>query len=399
MPGSPEPTATMVERTSKTTARQEDRLPPRPQPRARLRRAAYAASLLLAFLAAAEIVARIEGALKSGESLLVEPDVDADLKLRDSHGVRGRPGGSYMNCRLNEFGFRGPSITLLPPPGVLRVMVLGSSESFGSTEATDAEFPARLNEALHERGRIEVVNASIIGMTPRSMLPYWRNWACQFQPHVVVVYPNAFFYLNAVPAREGPTTTAAAPRDDRPHPLGSRLLFRLHRTLHFPDWIQAWRDNRTLAQTDSGRPPGWLFTGVPDDRLAAFREDMDELVALIRQQGAQPFLVTHPISASTLDNSADAFQLRHMRTICPRAREDLFLSFSVAANQVVADVAKDKGIPVIDLARDMTGRREMFADLVHFNGLGASKAAELMADALGSRLSDRIGKAPPGRNR
>src|SRR5262245_65881480 len=80
----------------------------------------------------------------------------------------------------------------------MRVMVLGASETFGIYESDQKEFPAQVAGLLRAKGgspKVEVINAAIVGMTVRSMIPYWRNWASQFRPKIVVVYPSPLFYL------------------------------------------------------------------------------------------------------------------------------------------------------------------------------------------------------------
>ena len=80
-------------------------------------------------------------------------------------GLRGaiRNGGSTSG----DFG--APSIPQDPRPGEIRVLILGSSESFGLYESPGLEFPAQLASRLRDRGDFEVVNAAVAGMTLATM--------------------------------------------------------------------------------------------------------------------------------------------------------------------------------------------------------------------------------------
>jgi hypothetical protein len=273
-------------------------------------------------------------------------------------------------------------------------MVLGASEAFGSPEIEGHEFPALLGDILKKRGAYEVVNVSIIGMSLRSMISYWENFASGFSPRVVLIYHNPFFYLNEIPKRSRSVQEKATPINhslkqvDFPRPIQSRFLFRLHRTVHFPDWIQKWRDQRTIAAIRAGKPKQWVFSSVPQDKLEILKDDLEALIESVRSRGAVPVLMTHPISSDSMRDPADLIDLSHMRTNCPRANEGLFIEYSRQSNQLVRDLAKTEGLEVLDMEAQLNGQRDKFVDLVHFSNLGAQSAAFFIAEKLQPILSN-----------
>src|SRR5262249_24878358 len=91
--------------------------------------------LVVACLAGGGVAARLADGLRLDVPVPATPDAAYDLILIYSAIIRGRPFGRHQRIRLNAAGFRGPPITLDPPNGCVRVIVLGASESVVGGEA------------------------------------------------------------------------------------------------------------------------------------------------------------------------------------------------------------------------------------------------------------------------
>ena len=134
-------------------------------------RATYVIALLLLFAASAEVTARVQDWIVRATPFWAVPDWDRDLFVDTPSGRRGRPNGRYLNWVLNDYGFRTGAMSREPPPGRQRLVVLGSSESFGIYESPGHEFPAILADRL--RPDYEVINAALVGLTVCSGRPSW----------------------------------------------------------------------------------------------------------------------------------------------------------------------------------------------------------------------------------
>jgi hypothetical protein len=351
-----------------------------------LRQSKYWVILSILFILSAETTARLDDWLLREVPFFSAPDHDRDLLIKDEAGItRGKPNGRFKKWRLNEFGFRCPEMTQAPIPGRIRIIVLGASESFGLYESAGKEFPAQLNNMLKREGRYDIINAALPGMTVRSMISYWKAWVAQFRPDVVVIYPSPLFYLNDG-FNEKPSS-AAKPlatqgQNIRSLALRSRLIARLKDMVHVPDVIQKQRDEQTIAARTEGRSEDWYFHCIPEARLKLFASDLNELTRIIAEDGACPVLLTHAMRAMTPPRSEDVDDLRSMRVHLPRATDEVLVDFECAAVTVVRSIGIEKHLPVVDVARDMNGRRHYFADLVHFNDEGASVIAERIAECL-----------------
>src|SRR5262249_26908441 len=153
------------------------------------------AGILACFLLGAEAGSRFDDLFFHGTPFLATPSREHDLTQTEPWGLRGRSHGAYRKWKLNQFGFRGPEIDRTPAPGTKRIVVLGSSESFGLYEDEGREYCALLDQKLRANGPFEVVNASMTGMALNRTMPYWENWVRQIEPHAVLLYPNPIFYL------------------------------------------------------------------------------------------------------------------------------------------------------------------------------------------------------------
>lgn len=348
-----------------------------------LRRSMWLGLVAVVGVIAAEVMARVDDAVRSGTPLLASPSYD-DLTMRDSLGTRGRPFARYQKWKLNGEGFRSQEVPLKPRPECVRVAVMGASETFGYWESPGKEYPAQLADSLNRTGCYEVINTAIAGMGTTGQIQLWENWVSRFKPSVVVIYASPVFYLsNDPPKFPAPNRAGAGPKrasaSVRPTPFEPRLLGRLHDHIHYPDFIQRRRVMKTIARALAGKGDEWVYTSVPDDRLALFRSHLDSLVASVRAKGAVPVLVTHAMRFGDSMNSEDRDILRAWRSFTPRATEEVLISFERKAAGSVREAALERDVPLADVANVMTGHTKWFADFVHFNDDGAGVVAGSIA--------------------
>jgi len=331
--------------------------------------------IALLFLTFAEISSRLDDWLRWGFSPFAQlPDRDEELFFFDGIIRRGRPNGKFKQFQLNEFGFRAPKMTEFPGPGSKRIMILGASESFGMYESVGKEFPTQLAVLLKSANpAYEVVNAALFGLSCGTMKPYWVNWASRFRPSLVLIYPSTHLYLNEFKAdlkQPGVSTSSG---------FEWRFKIRLRESMpvvrNWWKWLRQSKDPQAAHN-----PPDWIYESAPIDRLDALMQDLSEVVQEVAAQGAKPVLLTHAISATVPPRPEDADHLESMHPYTPRATSEVLVKFEQEANRRILMLGREKGIPVVDIAGSINGRREFFADLVHFNDAGASTVANLLAE-------------------
>ncbi|MGH9885342.1 MAG: SGNH/GDSL hydrolase family protein, partial [bacterium] len=215
---------------------------------ARLGLAAVAVTLVLGV---AELGMRILGV---GEVMSYAPDPRFGYLMRPSQVVStyGQP------IEINALGLRGPPVQAPKPAGVLRVLFLGDSITYGGGRVPEAALFCRRLEALARADglRVESLNVSAPGWSPQN----WTAW----------VEANGLFGADAVvvviPAidRARPFATLSANAMEERAPL-----FRLTSL-----WLK-WRE--TLTQGPA----------LTDDALAANLRALERLKAAV---GARPLL-------------------------------------------------------------------------------------------------------------
>lgn len=343
---------------------------------------------LVVLLAAAEATSRIDDAVFTGVPLLAAPDRAYDLTQVDDGIVRGRPGGRYRKWALNNHGFPGPDIAV--EPAQPRIMLLGSSETFGLYESKGHTYPELLGQGLKRSGRsVEVVNAALPGMSLPSARQYWLAHASRFRPDVVLIYAAPEFYLDLdVPA----ALPKPAEPPDKPSLLASRFAGRLYDQVRQIGIVREFRGRAVLAQALAAGGPDFLFgPAAPADRLAAYRRDLETLADTVAAKGSVPVLVTYAFKSRDRIDPRDAPELEYFRIFYPRAEAQTFLAFSSAARQAVLEIAQRRGWPCVDAADALSGQRELFADPVHFNDKGSQRMADVLTPGLVSLLGARGG--------
>ena len=116
---------------------------------------------------------------------LFRPSADAGL------GYELVPNGRRGAMRINGFGFRGADVTETPGPGVVRVAVIGDSETFGAALAEESTLPGCLQTALAAADpahRYEVLNLGVPGYNTLQELRLVQGKLPRLHPRVVVLY-------------------------------------------------------------------------------------------------------------------------------------------------------------------------------------------------------------------
>lgn len=93
---------------------------------------------------------------------------------------------------INTQGFRGREIIETKQPGVIRIVTLGASSTFGYFDRDDETYPYYLEQKLNEDsqlpGRFEVVNLGIPHLQSEQILALFLAEAIPLQPDVVTFY-------------------------------------------------------------------------------------------------------------------------------------------------------------------------------------------------------------------
>jgi hypothetical protein len=237
-----------------------------------------------------------------------------------------------------------------------------------------------LGTLLSHDGNFEVVNGALPGMGVSGMVSYWEDWASQIYPEIVVIYPNALFYLCDPPPKRPRDNSTKSRSIAANTPFESRYLAQMKEILQLPGWLKKWRLDRKIAELRHGKLASWRFSTVPQDRLALFMSDLETLTDSIHHDGVKVILCTQAISADYTGDPASNSHLHAWLVNVPQADEKITLDFAKEANSRIVEFAQKHRLTVVDISSQLSGDQNAFTDLVHFRDHGAAMVAKLIAE-------------------
>lgn len=344
-------------------------------------------TLTAVFALAMEISCRLDDYVRFGTPIFSRVESESDLLVRDAAGEHGRPYARYGKWVINNVGMRGPNVDPVKPPGTLRVVTAGASETFGLYESPGHEFPRQLEDTLRARGdsRVEVLNAAIFGMSLPTLEQDLRLRVRALHPDVVVLYPTPVQYLNEempTPAEPDSAATGRLPFRDALYPRALERLRQQAKAL-LPDWLATSLRRDDIERDARDHPAGWRFTTVPEDRLAAYDADLRRTIGTIHAIGAVPVIAIH---ANAFDDGGPVNEalLVSWENQYHRATGDALIAFDAAAARVTIRAARDSNVTFVDLRRigERVHAAPVFADYGHFTDAGAAAVAGALAPAV-----------------
>jgi len=349
-----------------------------------------------------ELTARIEDLVRFGTPVFSPYISQTDLIVQDEFGARGKPNARFQKWVLNSVGTRGPEIERTKAPGVVRVVTAGASETFGLYETPAREYPRQLEDSLsaslahlacgplQRPARAEVVNAALPGMSLPTVALDVKHRIATLGPDFVVYYPTPSQYLDELaPGSVSPRAQTVDTRPTLTRALYPRSLGRLRSQLKsmLPDFVQTRIRRREVDKVLRGKPAGWQFTAVPNDRVELFERDLRRMVGAIRETGAVPVLATNS-NAFVGSDPASADVLHAWERFTPRATGQVILAFDSVGREIVRRVARDSSVAVAEVDRAVHGRAA-FADFLHYTDAGASAVAAVLSRTIVGELERR----------
>jgi lysophospholipase L1-like esterase len=322
----------------------------------RLGRVVMALMSFMLAAAASELVLRVAGYQYS--PVQIGGDVTGDW--RDEHAFHDRnlvydpvliwrPVSGQFSP-FNPQGFRGVPVDTVKPPGTLRIVALGDSNTFGWDVDEGANWPSQL-QALFATSHpgTEVINAGVWGYSSFQGVRRFHEMLA-FAPDIVLI---SFGANDAHQVRV--PDAAYVRRHDR-----MERLTRATQRLRLAQLAVAVADR---VDTASGAG-GALEPRVSLDDYAAH---LREMVRVGQQRGIQLVLLTRPFTGRSADPAS-------WKTHAP------------AYNAVVGAVAGEENVLAIDLHAHVQDHPEYFDDESHFGVEGHRVAAELIYAQLVRRI-------------
>lgn len=302
------------------------------------------------------------------------------------------PGEKTLHIEINSKGFRGPEIAEPKPNGVIRLGFLGESNTFSAESGSNATtWPHRLTDVLQKTWpdvRFDYVNAAFPGYRTTESMRALQFRLKPMNPDVILINQASMDFLtdSGQRARE---KGIYAPSVDKESRLDRwSLLWKLG-TQNLEILLRQ-RQARKAAEAKQ------TLEFRPGDLPAGFHLRLGQLVDEARKTAPVVVLVTFPYKARRNQNPQEqaancSMTLYHS----PWLTCDTVLQGFEEYNQVIREVAREKGILLIDVVDSIPGDGIHFHDSVHYKDPGselfARQAAEVLkrSGALGNLLESR----------
>jgi len=316
------------------------------------------------------------------------PGQDFDAGLAWGAPAPGTPPGPRVV--INDRGYRGGPIAVPKPAGTIRVVVLGGSLVFDIHASDGEDWPHLLGARLKESGHpeVEVINAGVPGHASADSLGRLTTQIWMFEPdYVLLVHGwNDLKFLGRIDP-DHPLLDRVAPYDPHADPFQNDRGF-LDRLLSHSQVYVKLRTRWFLAQAKPGTEGalGGGKAGAGRDWAwgeRQFRLDLAVLAEACRAAGARPIFVTEA-SLATADAPEEARRLIQYDYV-GFDHPTLVRAYALF-NDAVREVGRQRGVPVLDLDRALSGRLELFADHVHTTAAGSRAYADEAAAFLAAVL-------------
>lgn len=305
------------------------------------------------------------------------PGPVADIYELDAQGRRKlKPGaqlaGSERKVHINRLGFRGAEPVIPKPTGLIRVVVLGDSTTFG-LEATDddAVWVSRLEAQLRSSQGlyVETVNAGCPGYTLSDAIAVFDDRIAPLEPDIVVLQ-QVTTDIAAHSRRQFAATAPKEARSSLDRVFESNSLFLNLLKANTAAFTSQWL---TVRRHDS----------LDDDGVNKYQKELAGFVERVQGRGWWIALCTAPRSFGDPSAPSDQYELAASSLMHNPALSLAGLNHAFDRyNDSIREVSRRSGAALIDLDRMIPRRGEYFVDAVHFNDAGHELAGRAAAHEL-----------------
>jgi len=257
---------------------------------------------------------------------------------------------------FNPQGFRGLPVQMPKPAGMTRIFALGDSNTFGWDVDEGVNWPAQMHGLLSAGGApFEVINAGVWGYTSYQGLARFKELLA-FDPNIILVS------FGGNDAHQVRVTDADYVRS---HDRIDRMT-RSSRNLRVAQLAVAGWD---LVGVAAAHSKGLGARVSLDD----YRANLKAMIALGREKNVTVVLLTRPFIGVSDDPAS-------------------WKTYAPSYNAATIEIAKEEGVPLIDVFAAFHTREKLFDDESHWGVEGHREGAQMIAEALAPVLRSRASK-------
>jgi len=294
--------------------------------------------------------------------------------------------GEVYPVSINTRGFRGPEVSDEKPAGVVRIVTLGASSTFGYHARDDMTYPAQLQRALNAAcpsRKFEVINLGIPHLTSTQILALFAAEGVRLHPDVVTFY-EGFNDANEIgnkvesaakPRRSGYSSTRWRKRFVRW--MRDRFLVAALADALVTNWTQRFSPAQIAAETERIR--GILLDNFAT--LAQMSREEGFTPILASQQARSQLVPREKVRGITFKQEIELVskELTERESV---DRKGAALLVHAALLEAEAEWARQHGVPFADVLQALDPRRDTLVSWVHLSHEGNQIIAQQLAASI-----------------
>jgi len=310
--------------------------------------------------------------------------------------------GNPIDVMINGRGFRGRDFEVVKPPGVIRVVTLGASSTFGFKNHDDQTYPSlmeamlnravpELNAALKESSsepieRIEVLNLGIPHLRTEQIYSLFLNEGLEFQPDYVTFYEG----VNDAAWLSPPETSTEKTKETiKSLPLANQVFRELRYRLLtvalvgtlISEKAQPYASKEDYQALRAGKPA--YFISSLQGIFEACREHGMRLIVGNQQATGREGRGEKRSAIHGLSYEEECAKITEkMRAVGRVFTVEAFLMVHKELMDAQKQWAISNGIPYVDVIGAMDSNRDYLVSWVHLNADGNRVVAEAFSEAI-----------------
>ena len=280
--------------------------------------------------------------------------------------------GQRFNVTINKDGFRGRDFTKNKEPGVIRILCLGASSTFGYFDRDDETYPVYLEQILNERyaGKVkfEVINFGIPHLYSPEIYNLFVAEGIQLHPDIVTYYEGS--------------NDSDPPQRWLNQSLANAAVKKIARVLlvaKFIDSITGKYFKQSLSEKEISDISNYFIQNV--NKIYQECRKRDILFIVANQQKASQAFDRAMLKNLTYQQEVEKIKNKLQNTDALLHPELAILIHSVLMKKL-EDWATANKVPFVDVIGRLDHDRNVLVSWVHLSPRGNRMVAQALADKI-----------------
>lgn len=283
---------------------------------------------------------------------------------------------------INSQGYRGSEFTIEKADDMYRIVIFGGSQVFDHEADQFQDWPAQVQSHIRKVGyNVEIINAGIPGHASFDSVGRLYSEVWQFEPDYVILDNcwNDIKYFNDL--------------NDSQSLLRHFEPFTGHLCKGaancFFSWSQVYQQGRrfSLQARNKVWAEGYVEqTGldvINETALNQYQLNIELFVDIAHNINATPILATQPRLVDKDNSITDQQRINYYYV---QMSHDTLVEGFHSCDEIINQVAGNKGVDVLDLSSEYSGRSDLFVDHIHFSKYGSEVISKHVSDYIISLL-------------